>query len=275
MDTWQTRTPAAEEFFAAAAHDPGGVLLALDFDGTLADIVPDPADARLHPGAAAALARLGPHLGQIAIITGRAVATVCQLGRLVGRPGLERLVVLGQYGAERWHAADGPPAPGRAPTQITAARPATEQAAAAWPGVHVEDKGSALVLHTRRAAQPERAFAALEGQAQAIAAAHGLVLEPGRCVLELRASQVTKGDALRSLLAELRPRAVAMCGDDLGDLAAFAAVREAGPHVAGCVVVSGSAEAAELAARADVVAAGPAGVAAWLTTLADRITAGA
>ncbi|MDO5081197.1 trehalose-phosphatase [Buchananella hordeovulneris] len=274
MTKWQELTPAAAHFCAVAASDPGGVLLALDFDGTLADIVPDPTDARLHPGAAAALARLGPHLGQIAIITGRAVTTVCQLGQLLGRPGLERLVVLGQYGAERWHAADGPPPAGQASDRIAVARVAVEQAAAEWPGVHVEDKGSALVLHTRRAAQPERAFAALQGPAQAIAAAHDLVLEPGRCVLELRASRVNKGDALRSLLAELRPRAVAMCGDDLGDLPAFAAVREAEPEVTGCVVVSGSPETSELVEMADVVAAGPAGVAAWLTALADQIAAG-
>mgnify|MGYP000157839530 CR=1 FL=1 len=47
---------------------------------------------------------------------------------------------------------------------------------------------------------------------------HGLVLEPGRSVLELRASSLTKGDALRELVRETGASAVAMCGDDLGDL---------------------------------------------------------
>ena len=38
-------------------------------------------------------------------------------------------------------------------------------------------------------------------------------------------------------------------------------------------MVSGSPETSELVEMADVVAAGPAGVAAWLTSLADHIAA--
>ena len=61
------------EFRDAVIADPGGTLLALDFDGTLAHIVDDPAQAYAHGHSIAALGRLGGVIGQIAIITGRPV----------------------------------------------------------------------------------------------------------------------------------------------------------------------------------------------------------
>ncbi len=62
------------------------------------------------------------------------------------------------------------------------------------------------------------------------------------------------------------------CGDDLGDKPAFEAVRDlrtAGTP--GLLVCSGSAEVPELAAAADLVVDGPAGVAALLAALADAL----
>ena len=56
---------------AALLRAPGRALIALDYDGTLAPIVSDPKAARPHPGAAAALRRLSPLAGTLAVITGR------------------------------------------------------------------------------------------------------------------------------------------------------------------------------------------------------------
>jgi trehalose 6-phosphate phosphatase len=66
------------------------------------------------------------------------------------------------------------------------------------------------------------------------------------------------------------------CGDDLGDAAAFAAIRALrAAGIAGLTVCSGSAEtAAELAAAADLVVDGPDGVVALLDGLADAISGG-
>ena len=55
--------------------------------------------------------RLAPMLGRVAVVTGRPVHQVVELGGFHDRPGLESLVVFGQYGAERWDAADGRPEP--------------------------------------------------------------------------------------------------------------------------------------------------------------------
>lgn len=63
-------TAAGHEGLAALLAHPERAVVALDFDGTLADIVPDPTKARAHPGARAALARLAPHLRALAVITG-------------------------------------------------------------------------------------------------------------------------------------------------------------------------------------------------------------
>ncbi|MHA7860634.1 trehalose-phosphatase [Tessaracoccus sp. Y36] len=272
--TWNAVTDHAQSFFSAAAADPSRVLLALDFDGTLAPIVDDPEDSRMHDGAARALARLGGVLGHVAIITGRGVAVVRRLGRLAEREGLGNLVVLGQYGAERWDAATGEETPPSVPENVAAARPEVERiiAGCTIDDVVLEDKGRALGVHTRRSADPDAAFRLLEPQLAVVAARHGLVLEPGRNVLELRASALTKGDALLALVDETGATVVAMCGDDLGDLPAFEVLRELRDGgLSTCAVISGSAEQPAMAAQADVLAEGPDGVAAWLRDLAAAL----
>lgn len=255
---------------AAILADPDGTLLALDFDGTLAHIVDDPARAFGHARAMDALARLGPVVGQIAIVTGRPVRQVVELGGLLGRPGLERLIVCGQYGAERWDAADGPP-----PT--SAVLPAVARVLAALPAwlaergagdARIEPKGLAVAVHTRGLPPGTRddLFAPLS----VLAAEHGLVAELGREVVELRADGWDKGRVIELLAAELSVRHIVFAGDDLGDLPAFDAVdrlRSAG--LSGYLLCSGSAEQSVLAGRADRVLAGPDGVAAWLGELAD------
>jgi trehalose 6-phosphate phosphatase len=100
----------------------------------------------------------------------------------------------------------------------------------------------------------------------------GLVVEPGRMVLELRPPGVDKGGALHGLVEELGVRTVVFAGDDLGDLAAFDAVdqlRAQGLH--GLLICSGSIEENALAERADVLVEGPDGVVALLRALAQML----
>ncbi|HSO70532.1 MAG TPA: trehalose-phosphatase [Arachnia sp.] len=274
MTTWHARTSVAHDFLAAAAAAPDSVLVALDFDGTLAPIVDDPETSAMQPEAADALAGLGPKVGQVAIITGRPVAKVRQLGQLERRVGLGGVIVLGQYGAERWDARTGLETPPEAPQSVAVATVQIERALAdlGLPGVHLEDKGQAIGIHVRRCPDPAAAFATLKPIAAGIAEANGLVLEPGRHVLELRSSSMTKGDALRALIEETGATVVAMCGDDLGDLPAFDLLRELRDEgVTTCIVVSGSHELPALTDHADVVADGPAGVAAWLDALSRHL----
>src|SRR5438034_557763 len=74
-------------------------------------------------------------------------------------------------------------------------------------------------------AAPAAALARRRDPLSRLADSAGLTLEPGRLVLELRPPGMDKGAALRQLAAERTARSVLYCGDDLGDLAAFAAIR--------------------------------------------------
>jgi trehalose 6-phosphate phosphatase len=261
-------TPGGEAGIAALTADPAHALVATDFDGTLSPIVSDPAAAAAVAGAAAALARLASLVGTIAIITGRPAADAVALGGFGNVPGL---IVLGHYGAERWQ--DGVLQAATVPDGIATARealPGLLAAAGAPDGTRLEDKGTALAVHTRQTADPAAALALLREPLAGLAADSGLTLEPGRLVLELRPPGADKGATLRSLAAERGARSVLFCGDDLGDLAAFAALRELrAAGVAGCAVASGNPEAPAVAAAADLVVDGPAGVVRLMNRLAD------
>jgi trehalose 6-phosphate phosphatase len=265
------RTPEGRDALAALIREPGRALVALDFDGTLSPIVTDPDAARAHPGAAHALGRLAGVIGTLAIITGRPAAVAVELGGFSGVPGL---IVLGHYGWERWHSGvltSPPPPPG-----VAAARAELPRVLAGAPeGTWVEDKGNAVAVHTRRAANPQGALDALRGPLDALAARTGLSVEPGRLVIELRPPGTDKGTALQRLVSERSPGSVTFGGDDLGDAAAFAAVRALRTSgIKGLTVCSGSAEtAAELADAADLVVDGPDGIVAFLDSLAAVLDA--
>jgi trehalose 6-phosphate phosphatase len=262
---------------AALITAPENALVALDYDGTLSQIVTRPMDAVPAPGAVDALRTLAGRVGTVAIITGRPVDALLELTGLPtgeGDESLENLTILGQYGLQRWEGATGKtvspePLPGVA--AVRARLP--EVLRDAPPGVTVEDKVQALVVHVRRAADPDAALGALAPALRQLAADHGLEAAPGKKVLELRPPHHDKGRALRALVDERSARSVLMAGDDLGDLAAFDAVEALrGDGVAGLTVCSDGPEVPPaLRERADLVVDGPAGVVALLQVLSDRL----
>ncbi|GGT37451.1 trehalose-phosphatase [Streptomyces purpureus] len=268
-------TPAGRDGLAALLAHPERAVVGLDFDGTLAEIVPDPEQARAHPGAVPALAALAPHVASVAVVTGRPAGVAVRYGGFAGVPGLERLVVLGHYGAERWDAVTGTvqaaaPHPGVA--AVRAELPGVLDRFGAWRGTWIEEKGRAVAVHTRRAEDPQAAFDALKGPLGDLAAHHGLVLEPGRMVLELRPPGMDKGVALEEYVRETGAGAVLYAGDDLGDLAAFAAVEKLrSDGTPGLLVCSGSTEVPELATRADLLVPGPEAVVTFLADLARTL----
>jgi trehalose 6-phosphate phosphatase len=264
-------TPEGRAGLEALLADPASALIGSDFDGTLSPIVPEPEKAYAHPVAIAALRRLAASVGTLAVITGRSVAQAVELGGLADVPGI---IVLGHYGWERWE--DGQVSAPPAPPGVAAARrdlPGVLASAGAPEGTWIEDKGYALAVHTRRTADPEGALERLREPLTALAEQTGLVVEPGRLVIELRPPGMDKGTALTGLARQRQARSVMFCGDDLGDLAAFAAVRALRSEgVPGVAVCSASPESALPASQADLVVDGPDGVAALLTGIADHVT---
>ncbi|MDO5736397.1 MAG: trehalose-phosphatase [Propionibacteriaceae bacterium] len=276
---WRTTTEHGERFLEAFSKSPREALLVFDFDGTLAPIVDDPEDSRLHEGSAASLTALSPLVAQLAIVTGRGVEAVRRLGRLDAREGLESLVVLGQYGVERWDAASGELRHPEVPASVIQAWAELESMVADLKesgtdveGLYLEDKQRAIGVHTRRAKDPQGLLELLTEPVTELAKRHDLQLEPGRFVLEIRASSQDKGDALRELLEETKPTLVAMAGDDLGDIPAFEVLEELQAGGMICArVVSGSSEQTVLQSHADISCDGPDGVAQWLEHLTRSI----
>lgn len=271
----------ARQRYEALVHAAGRAVVGLDFDGTLSPLVDDPTVAHIHPDATEALATLAPHVRAIAVITGRPAAQVLELGGLehVGDVLVEQgtdLYVFGQYGNERWSTAlpeilsPSPPAGlaafVRALPEVLR-RTGTEEA---W----VEDKHLAAAVHTRRLPEPGEAQARLLEPLRDLAAEHGLVIEPGRHVVEVRATGIHKGDVVRTLAGELEAGAFLFAGDDLGDVEAFDAVRELAatgmPTLLVCSATEQEAEAGSaLTERADLVVPGPRGVLDLLHRLAE------
>ncbi|EST27907.1 trehalose-phosphatase [Streptomyces roseochromogenus] len=276
MDPLPTpQTQPGRDGLAALLAKPTAAIVGLDFDGTLAPIVADPEQARAHPEAVPALAALAPKVASVAVITGRPAGVAVRYGGFAGVPGLEHLTVLGHYGAERWDAATGTitaPAPHPGVAAARAELPGVLDRAGAWHGTWIEEKGRAVAVHTRRADDPQAAFDALRGPLTALATRHGLIVEPGRLVLELRPPGMDKGVALSEHVRKTGAESVLYAGDDLGDLPAFDAVDELrSDGVFGLLVCSGSTEVTELAERADMVVDGPAGVVHLLRTLAAQL----
>ncbi|QTD99299.1 trehalose-phosphatase [Streptomyces cyanogenus] len=276
MDPLPTpQTQPGRDGLAALLAQPRTALIGLDFDGTLAPIVADPEQARAHPDAVPALAALAPKVASVAVVTGRPPEVAVRYGGFAGVPGLEHLTVLGHYGAERWDAATGtvtapPPHPGVA--AVRTELPRLLERAGAGEGTWIEEKGRALAVHTRRAADPQATFESLRGPLADLAGRHGLIVEPGRLVLELRPPGMDKGVALLDHARAIGAGCVVYAGDDLGDLPAFAAVEKLRTDgTPGLLVCSGSTEVTELAERADLVVNGPEGVVGLLRALAAQL----
>jgi trehalose 6-phosphate phosphatase len=272
-------SPEGEHKYAALVRAADRAVVGLDFDGTLAPIVDDPERAHIHAEAGDVLVDLADVVAAVAVITGRPARQALDLGGLeavgntIGDHGKE-LYLFGQYGNERWSSTRRrivSPRPPQGLATFLRDLPRTlrnADAADAW----VEDKGLAHAVHTRRMADPDAAFRRLLGPLRDLADRNGLVLEPGRNVIEVRAPGMDKGRAVEALVEEVGAGAFLFAGDDLGDVEAFEAVaalaKEGMPTL---LVCSASDEVSALAERADVVVHGPEGV----LDLLRRLTADA
>jgi trehalose 6-phosphate phosphatase len=246
----------------------GQAAISLDFDGTLAPIVPDPDAARPLAGVVDLLAALARRYRAVAVISGRPAAF---LAERVAAPGVR---LAGLYGMET--VVDGrvvtdPEVEAWRPAVRAAALDAAHHPAVTGSGAWLEDKGLTLGIHLRRIADPSAWSEPLAAAAEELAANHGLAIVPGKLVFELRPPiRRDKGDALRRVLDDSGATLAMMAGDDLGDLAAFKVIAElpaSGGDGMRVAVRSPEAPPALLGA-ADLVVDGPEGVREVLRELA-------
>jgi len=228
------------------------------------------------------LTELADVVRAVTVITGRPARQALALGELdevgndLGDSGKE-LYLFGQYGNERWSSTSRrivSPRPPRGLATYLGALPALLRRLDAA-GAFVEEKGLAVAVHTRRLPDPAGAFDRLLPELEKLATDHGLVVEPGRHVIEARAAGMDKGQVVRAVVEELSAGGFLFAGDDLGDVEAFEAVdalREEGLPT--FLVCSGSEEQQALAARADLVVEGPDGVLEFLRRLISDAQSG-
>ena len=275
-------SPTGRERYDAFVAVASSAVVGLDFDGTLAPIVDDPADARIHPEAASVLTELADAVRAVTVITGRparqalALGDLDEVGNALGDSGKE-LYLFGQYGNERWSSTSRrivSPRPPRGLASYLGALPSLLRRLDAA-DAFVEEKGLAVAVHTRRLPDPAGTFERLLPELEKLAGDAGLVVEPGRQVIEARAPGMDKGQVVRTLVEELSAGGFLFAGDDLGDMEAFeavAALREEGLPT--LLVCSGSDEQPALAAHADLVVDGPEGVLDFLRTLTSDARSG-
>src|SRR6187402_1745096 len=158
--------------------------LFLDFDGTLADLAPEPDAVLIAPGVIPALLRLSAQLdGALAIVSGRRLADLdAFLAPL-------QLPLATEHGAQR-RDTQGRVASLAEPDLRALAERATELAAQ-HDGLRVEIKQAAVALHYRHA--PELEALCLQVMQEAAGRTPGVELLSGKYVFEVKPANVSKG----------------------------------------------------------------------------------
>jgi trehalose-phosphatase len=214
----QPTEPLDGELRAAAARVARVpvLLVACDYDGTLAPIVEDPSRAAPLPEAVAAVRALAA-LPQttVAVISGRALRDLAALSRL---PSEVHLV--GSHGSEFDVGFVDALAP-----ELQQLRTELVETLTALvrrrPGVRLETKPASVAVHTRSAA-PEVSGLVLEAIRTGPATWPGINVTHGKEVVELSVIATDKGLALDALRTQLSASAVVFLGDDVTDENAFA-----------------------------------------------------
>ncbi len=201
---------AALRVLAATPH----LLVALDFDGTLAPLVERAEDARALPASAAALRALAALPGTTtALISGRALDSL----RAAANPPAETMLV-GSHGAETWTGPDGAPL-ALTPDQeelLARAVDVVERVVATHEGTRIEFKPAGVVLHTRTAAD-DIAEAAVASARAALERFGDLSVTDGKRVLEIAVVEADKGQGLALLRQVTGATGVLFAGDDVTD----------------------------------------------------------
>lgn len=199
------------------------LLVASDYDGTLAPIVDDPSHASPDREALVAIAALAA-LPQthVALISGRALH---DLATLTGAPTGVHLV--GSHGSEF-----DPDFAGALSAAQTELRDRLlqdlQRIARAENGLLVETKPASVALHYRNASE-KSGNAALDAVLSGPAALSGVHTRHGKKVVELAVIETNKGLALQRIRRRVGATATLFVGDDLTDEDAFATL--AGPDV--------------------------------------------
>jgi trehalose 6-phosphate phosphatase len=202
----------------AGLGDAPRLLVALDFDGTLAPFADDPGHVGALPGSWAAVLTLQRAKDtEVVLVSGRPLDSLAAVTQAPAD-----MALVGSHGVE-WrvdgHAEDALTEDEQ--QRVARVGAALDAVGERFPGVVIEHKPAGHGVHTRRVS----AEVAAEVNAAASAAAHEAdadVLERGgKDILEFAVRHVTKGDAIARLRDLHGADAVFFAGDDVTDEDAF------------------------------------------------------
>ena len=199
------------------------LLVACDYDGTLAPIIDNPDEARPLRESVAALRQLAAMPDtHVAVISGRALRDLAALSRLP-----EEIHLVGSHGTEFdvGFADDLSPEQRDLRDRVLGE---LNDVARRDHGFIVEPKPAGVAFHYRKA-EPEIAAIAVEDVLSGPGARDGVHVKTGKMVVELSVLDLNKGDALDRLRTDVSAEAVIFAGDDVTDEDAFA--RLAGPDL--------------------------------------------
>ena len=234
---------------------PQDLVLVSDFDGTLADIVPEPTQATPLPDSLHALRRLVPVLKKVIILSSR---TKTELEEHLPIPGAE---LIGDSGL--------PPPTSQ---ELEALRVFNAEAAKLLghtPGAWIEIKPASSAVHFRNAP--------ISGQKvldilRPLMHQTGLYGGLGRKVIEVHSPQAGKGNTLEALVKRLNAGGIVVMGDDENDRSMFrVASRASVPHL--CIGVGSTEVPPDLFDHCDLVLDGPSEASAFLRSLSEWATA--
>jgi trehalose 6-phosphate phosphatase len=239
------------------------LLVALDFDGTLAPVVDDPAKARALPAARAALDRLlALDATRVAYVSGRAIESLEEASR-----ASDDTLLVGSHGIEmRLDSPDDAFTLGEEEqAQLGLLGDVLDQVVDNVDDVWLETKPAGFALHTRMATERNSRVAHLVALSEARAEVNDVTVRRGKDVLEFSVRSTTKGEAVEHLRRYIHATAVFYAGDDVTDEDAFEALGEGDLAL----------KIGDGVTVADYRVAGPEEVAQVLSLLADlRETAG-
>ncbi|WP_165168576.1 trehalose-phosphatase [Rothia uropygialis] len=210
-------TPAVEqELQRAAATD--NLLVAMDFDGTLAPFTTDPEEARALPLSQTALETLaGLPETSVALISGRPLNFL----RETADPH-NKMLLSGSHGAEFDLSAAGQESPELSLTDaqrqaLKEATRAVEELVRKHPGSEIEHKPAGVGFHTRTMNDDAAAQTAEADAVKTLKNIPGVKLTPGQYVVECAVLEVNKGDAMEIIRDFTKANTTIFAGDDLTD----------------------------------------------------------
>ncbi|MFT4157539.1 MAG: trehalose-phosphatase [Microbacterium sp.] len=221
--TWLPETTDAA--LTALAKTPR-LIVALDFDGTVAPFVLDPMTARAIPEATVEVVRLaGLPDTVVAYVSGRSLADL----RVIAEHTDDSPVVLvGSHGAEYWYPGTGyqesaaSEHDGEREQLWDATRPIIDR----YEGVELEPKAFGMGVHTRRAAVGVEAAVFAEVDEMVAARFGHWRRRQGDRVLEFSSRLEGKDAAIRTLRERFAATGILFAGDDVTDEDAMQALGE-------------------------------------------------